>query len=101
MSITLNGNINANGKKGPGSSGGFSSRRESTGTYFIDFAHDFSNIPTVVATLTGGGPGTTQSDNIINIKTAKNNCTVYVLDQPDGVVQDGAFNFIAIGTLAD
>jgi hypothetical protein len=93
---TLYGRINANGIKENGSSG-YTTSKIGEGQYLIDFTPDFGSTPTVVATPLGNTPKGTQTDNIINIHANKSNCILWMFDLPDGIQQDGDFNFIAIG----
>ena len=87
--------ISAEGDKISGS--GFKVERPSQGKYVIEFKDKFDSIPSVVVTFIGSEEGGKASDNIANVSSSESECTILSLDLPQGLLQNSAFNFIAVG----
>ncbi|MCP4699274.1 MAG: hypothetical protein GY862_20865 [Gammaproteobacteria bacterium] len=86
------GNVNSSGERVTGS--GFTSTRESTGTYIITFTTAFATTPIIVATCNN------VDDNTITATASTTGSTITICDvDPDenATREDGTFSFIAIG----
>ncbi|NVE00682.1 hypothetical protein HUX62_21930 [Massilia sp. BJB1822] len=79
-------------------SGGFSARRESTGTYTILFQPVFTTNPAVVGSQWGYGAGQSTLDNVIFPSLSASSVTVQTGDSK-GTSTDRNFSFIATGNI--
>ncbi|WGS47908.1 hypothetical protein LFL97_38940 (plasmid) [Burkholderia sp. JSH-S8] len=95
--VTLWGSVQGNGTIVDGS-GGFTVRRESTGTYQLSFNSAFANNPAIVGSQWGYGGGQNTLDNVIFPALSGSGATVQTGDS-NGKYTDRNFSFIAIGSI--
>ena len=96
--VTLWGSVLGNGTVVDGS-GGFTVRRESTGTYQLSFNSAFVNNPAIVGSQWGYGGGQNTLDNVIFAALSGSGATIQTGDA-NGKYTDRNFSFVVIGSIS-
>ncbi|VWD58933.1 MULTISPECIES: hypothetical protein [Burkholderia cepacia complex] len=95
--VTLWGSVQGNGTVVDGS-GGFTVKRESTGTYQLSFSTAFIKTPAATASQWGYGGGQNTLDNVIFPALSGSGATIQTGDA-NGKYTDRNFSFVIIGTI--
>ena len=96
--VTLWGSVQGNGTVVDGS-GGFTVKRESTGTYQLSFSTAFTKTPAIVGSQWGYGGGQNTLDNVIFPALSGSGATIQTGDSY-GKYSDRNFSFVAIGSIS-
>lgn len=96
--VTLWGSVQGNGTIVDGS-GGFTVKRESTGTYQLSFSTAFTKTPAATASQWGYGGGQNTLDNVIFPALSGNGATIQTGDS-NGKYTDRNFSFVIIGSIS-
>ncbi|WP_256979337.1 MULTISPECIES: hypothetical protein [unclassified Burkholderia] len=96
--VTLWGSVQGNGTVVDGS-GGFTVKRESTGTYQLSFSTAFIKTPAATASQWGYGGGQSTLDNVIFPALSGSGATIQTGDA-NGKYTDRNFSFVIIGTIS-